>query len=189
MTRSYPIIVSLLIVLTLSVRSEEKTMIYVDDRILMLQEVLARLPKNTKALFELGLLYYKEKRLYDHAIKQWETLLEIDPGFSKVYFHLAWAHFFQKNNIIDAEKSALKAVQMAKNKGQTEELWYKDVLWLLEMIYREKGDLVSVAQYVEKRNDYASKHTGEIDSSLVIKKKREFLQQELKNMYGKPESY
>ncbi|MFC4213559.1 DUF5107 domain-containing protein [Pedobacter petrophilus] len=69
--------------------------------ILVLNAAIENNPKDGKALYYLGNLYY-DKQQYDLAISLWERAAELDPEFATVNRNLGLAYYNKMHNEIDA---------------------------------------------------------------------------------------
>lgn len=81
------------------------------EAVLALQSAMEVNPKDGKAPYYLGNLYY-DKRQYDLATETWETSVELDDQFPTVWRNLALAYFNKKNEETKAVECMERAFQL-----------------------------------------------------------------------------
>lgn len=97
------------------------------EAISALESAMSLAPKDAKAPYYLGNLYY-DKRQYDRATELWERSAKLDPSFPTVWRNLALAYFNKQNN----EKKALDAMEKAFHLDETD----GRILMELDQLYK-----------------------------------------------------
>ena len=97
------------------------------EAILALQAAAAQNPKDGKALYYLGNLYY-DKRQYDVAVQAWEESLERDDRFPTVWRNLALAYFNKRGEKAKAVEYMEQAFRLNPSDGR--------VLMELDQLYK-----------------------------------------------------
>ena len=96
------------------------------EEILILETAMLANPKDSRAPYYLGNLFY-DKRRHDKAIRMWERSAELDPGFSVVWRNLGIGYF----NVSRKPAKARAAYENAfrSNPDDARLLYERDQLW------------------------------------------------------------
>lgn len=100
------------------------------EAILALNKAMEMNPKDARAPYYLGNLYY-DKRQYDLAIKLWRKAAELDPTFPTVWRNLALATFNKLNDAPEAVRLMEKAFELDRTDAR--------VLMELDQLYKRLG--------------------------------------------------
>lgn len=115
------------------------------EAILALQSAMEVNPKDGRAPYYLGNLYY-DKRQYDLAIEVWEKSVELDNQFPTVWRNLALAYFNKKSK----EAIAVECMERAFRLDTTDARILMELDQLYKRIYRSHSErLVFLQKYPE----------------------------------------
>ena len=149
------------------------------EEILMLEAATEANPRDGRAAYYLGNLFY-DRRRHAEAIGLWERAAEIDPSFSTVWRNLGIAYF---NVSADAEK-ARHAFDKAFAAGTSDAriLFERDQLWkrIGEKPERRLEELERFPELVGQRDDLSVElaalynQTGSPEKALAVMEARRF---------------
>jgi tetratricopeptide (TPR) repeat protein len=122
------------------------------EEMLLLQRAIAANPKDSKAHYYLGNLYYDKKR-YQDAISAWDSSVELDAAFSIPWRNLGIAYF----NVLKDKERSLQAYRQAFAANPAD----ARLLYELDQLLKRTGDsaesriafLEMHFKLVEKRDD------------------------------------
>ncbi|MDP7421280.1 MAG: tetratricopeptide repeat protein [bacterium] len=99
------------------------------EAIRFLEEVLARNPRNRRALENIGIVYARCKQ-FDLALMYWDRVKELDPGYANVYYDIALV-MTRKQRYDEAIVNLRKAIEL-----DPDNVLYH---YSLSLAYRQKG--------------------------------------------------
>ncbi len=114
-----------------------------EDAAKILQELLARFPKNAIIRNLVGRIYLADKK-YDQAIAEFRKVLEIDPGIAKARYLIGTAIVVEgkKERYPEAERELQEFLKTA-----TERLWRSYALYWLGQLYEKQGNSGAAKEY------------------------------------------
>lgn len=122
------------------------------EAILALQCAMEKNPKDAKAPYYLGNLYY-DKRQYDLATEAWETSAALDDTFPTVWRNLALAYFNKQNRT----EKAIECMERAFRLDETDARVLMELDQLYKRVHRSHAERLKFLQHypeqVAQRDD------------------------------------
>ena len=149
------------------------------EEIAILEAAVARNPRDARARYYLGNLFY-DRRRYDEAIALWEASARLDSGFSIVWRNLGIAYFNVRQRSDQARKAYDRACRV--NPSDARLLYERDQLWkrLGEAPKKRLQQLETHAELVAQRDDASVElcalynQVGQPDKALAVLASRRF---------------
>jgi tetratricopeptide (TPR) repeat protein len=149
------------------------------EEIAILQSALRANPRDARAAYYLGNLFY-DRRRHEEAIRLWERSVKLDPGYSVVWRNLGIAYF----NIARQPAKARAAYDRAfrARPGDARLLYERDQLWkrLGDAPQKRLRELEKYRNLVDQRDDLSIElcalynHIGRPEAALEIVSRRHF---------------
>jgi tetratricopeptide (TPR) repeat protein len=149
------------------------------EEIAILEAAIVANPKDAKAPYYLGNLFY-DRRRHAEAIRRWEKSAKLDPNFSIVWRNLGIGYFNIRKNADRARTVYDKALRV--NRADARLLYERDQLWkrLGEKPAKRLRELEKFPQLVSQRDDLTVEfcalynQTGQPEKALTLVSVRNF---------------